>query len=284
MNGLFFHHINKQQLRFWGIAGCIGFFLVGLILLYNPQTIHSLAPSQTPGINVSPSKEPAAPSPSSTPTPLNTASPTPIPPSPTIIPPSLTATSTPVIPEQYQIQNIHGHIQKLALSCEARSAVDWANFFGTVIDEMEFFSRLPSSDNPETGFVGSPQGAWGNIPPDSYGVHAGPVAERLHAYGLPARAVRQMTYPQLQTEIASNRPVMVWIVGHVWSGKSQWYTPSDGSSVLVAPYEHTVIVTGYNGYQVTILDNKEVYPRRVSDFLRSWSVLENMAIIYEKPQ
>ena len=81
-----------------------------------------------------------------------------------------------------------GHPMISNLDCEARSAVDWAAFFGVTIDEPTFLSQLPSSDNPEKGFVGHYWDIAGGIPPNPYGVHAGPIAQLLRAYGLKANA------------------------------------------------------------------------------------------------
>jgi len=86
------------------------------------------------------------------------------------------ATLAPTLTAPTVLLDIIGHGQSLPLSCESRSAADWASYFGVAIDELEFLGRLPISDNPEIGFVGDVNGNWGKIPPDSYGVHAGPVA------------------------------------------------------------------------------------------------------------
>ncbi len=207
---------------------------------------------------------------SPTPSPTSTHPPTPLPtPSPSHTPPQPKA----------HIIGIRGDYQSLSLDCEARSAVDWAAYFGVQIDELEFFDRIPQSDNPDMGFVGSARGRWGQIPPQPYGVHAEPVAALLRTYGLDAQAVRNLAPDALRAEIASGRPVIVWVVGHVSSGTPVYYTTPDGQRVLVANFEHTVIVTGYDEYGVSILDGGQTYIRRWSDFERSWAVLGNMAIV-----
>jgi len=89
------------------------------------------------------------------------------------------------------------------LDCESRSAVDWAAYLGQHINELTFFNRLPKSDNPDKGFVGNVYGAWGQIPPNPYGVHAEPVAALLRDYGLQAYAHRPLRWEQLQAEIAA---------------------------------------------------------------------------------
>ena len=98
--------------------------------------------------------------------------------------PAPTPAPTPVsLPSSAYIDGMSGQDQFYKLDCESRSAVDWARHFGKNIDELDFLNHLPKSDDPETGFVGNPNGIWGNIPPNDYGVHAPPVANLLKEYG-----------------------------------------------------------------------------------------------------
>lgn len=222
------------------------------------------------------------PTPSLTPSPTATSTPTPTPtatstptPEPTLPPPPPTE-----LPAEVVIKGVVGHPQSLALSCESRSAVDWAAFFGTQIGELEFLNALPRSDNPEKGFVGDPNGVFGQIPPNPYGVHAAPVGALLRAYGIPAEDERGMTWDQLRVEIAEGQPVIVWVIGSVWWGKAVPYEASDGETVMVAAMEHTVIVIGYSPYSVAVLDNHLVYSVPIERFLASWGVLGNQAVYY----
>jgi LysM repeat protein len=190
------------------------------------------------------------------------------------------AGSAPAAPPTGRQLAVSGQNQALPLNCESRSAVDWAGYFGYAINEVEFSNRLPISDDPEVGFVGSMWGAWGQTPPYAYGVHAGPVAALLQTYGVKAKAVRGLTWESVQAEIDAGRPVLAWVVGHIWSGTPIAYTAaSTGQTTTVAAYEHTVIVTGYAGNNVYILDGATTYTRSKTDFLNSWTVLGNMAIV-----
>jgi uncharacterized protein YvpB len=211
---------------------------------------------------------PPTPTASQTPVPTQTAEP-PLPP-------------PPPLPEKAKVKDIYGYGQLMPLSCESRSAADWARHFEIEIHEMDFFKSLPKSNNPEEGFVGSVYGAWGQTPPGPYGVHAGPVARLLRAYGARAVDVRDMTFTDLKQEIAAGKPVLVWVTGHVTPGKGIPYEV-DGQTVTVAPYEHTVIVTAYdeNKDQVTILDGHQTYSRSFDIFFQSWGALNNMAVIWE---
>jgi len=157
--------------------------------------------------------------------------------------------------------------------------VDWANYFGVEIDELEFFGKIPASDNPDRGFVGSVRGSWGNLPPDAYGVHAGPVAFLLRYYGLAAYAYRGMSWEQLRSELAAGRPVIVWVVGHVWRSTPVTMTVASGDTILAARLEHTVILFGYNEKMATVLDGASKYSVEISAFMVSWNVLGNMAIV-----
>ncbi len=183
------------------------------------------------------------------------------------------------LPVSAQIANIGGRGQALPLDCETRSAVDWAAFFGVTIDELTFFNQLPVSDNPDKGFVGSVYGAWGQVPPQAYGVHAEPIAAGLRAYNLSAVAQKNTEWKTVRTEIAANRPVIVWVTGHVDYGTGQTYTAADGSTTLVAPYEHTVMVIGYTTDSVIILDGSSIYTRPSEQFKASWGALGNQVVM-----
>jgi LysM repeat protein len=176
--------------------------------------------------------------------------------------------------------SVAGHPQTLSLSCEARSAADWAGYFGVYIGELDFLYRLPASDDPDTGFVGNAHSVLGQTPPYSYGVHAGPVAALLQAYGLNARAASGLSWEDVRAEIDRNRPIIVWVVSHVGYGSGFYYTAaSNGHMTLVAPYEHTVIVTGYDANTVTVLDGDWIYTRSLAQFMASWGALGNQAVL-----
>jgi subtilisin-like proprotein convertase family protein/uncharacterized protein YvpB len=181
-------------------------------------------------------------------------------------------------PSSRIISGVRGAPQSLPLDCESRSAVDWAQYFGVSIGELEFYNLLPHSDNPDKGFVGSVYGQWGQIPPNPYGVHAEPVAEVLRDFGLPAYAHRPLSWDELRAEVGNGRPVIVWIIDSISNGIPVYYTPSDGLHTIVARYEHTVIVTGYTSSLVYYLNGGTIYTVSVGQFLDSWSALDNMAI------
>lgn len=191
---------------------------------------------------------------------------------------------TAMLPMKATINGIKGHPQTYSLSCESRSAVDWAAFFGVKIKEKKFLQSLPRSDNPEEGFVGNSNDAWGAVPPASYGVHAAPVVELLNQFGVPAQARKGMSWRELRKEIAHGRPVIVWVIGQMNNGSPILYHTQSGKNVIVAHYEHTMILVGYDRTSVQAIDafsgQRRTYP--LINFLASWRVLGNMAIVHPK--
>jgi LysM repeat protein/uncharacterized protein YvpB len=186
------------------------------------------------------------------------------------------------LPPAASVGGIGGHPQSLSLDCESRSAADWAAFWGVAVDEITFFQQLPKTDNPETGFVGSVYDTPGNLPPRGYGVYALPVAALLQgAYGLPALARNNLSEPELQSEIASGRPVIVWYLYGFRTTAAVEMTSSSGAVFRAAPFEHTGIVIGYDPASVTVLDAFTGLALRVdrTQFLNSWAILGNMAIL-----
>jgi uncharacterized protein YvpB len=256
-----------------------------LLLCACSQTIDTQVPIQPsttpdhegvlPSITNSPT-EPSTPLPAATITPVTTLSAdmpsTPLP----------TPEVAPAYPESHYIINIYGHVQTYELGCEASAAVDWAKFFNVDIYEYTFQTSLPLSDNPEYGFVGEvTTDAWGQIPPYAYGVHAEPVADLLVEFGLPARAVRDYSLDEVKQKLSEDKPIIAWVIGNMVYSETVEYVDSQGRSALVAPYEHVVILTGYNQTHLRYMNNGRFYDTPVEVFLNSWGVLGNMAVIYD---
>ena len=199
--------------------------------------------------------------------------------------PAPTPSPTPVnLPDSAYISGMSGQNQQLNLDCESRSAVDWAKHYGHTIDEIQFFNNLPTSDDPETGFVGNVNGVWGQMPPNDYGVHAPPIASLLRDYGLTAQAYRSLRWDDLRASVATGDPAIVWITGgfsyNLVNGTPYFYTASStGNTTLVAPYEHTVVLIGYTPTKVTVLNGSYLIDVPLDQFLDSWSVLDFMAVL-----
>ena len=238
-----------------------------------PQFIDSNAPTPfqpvlTAETTIPPQTAQPDPLPTETPIPTPTQQPTPIP-----------ETKFGNLPASASISGIFGSPQLYTLDCEAQAAVDWARFFGVSISELEFIDRMPDSDDPTQGFVGNINGAMGRLPPDDYGVHAGPVAELLRDYGLNAHAVSGWDIQAIKKEIAERRPVIVWTVNLPYAVETSQYTASNGNTTTVVRYEHTWIITGYNAYTFTVIDSEWTYNVMTSTLIERWNALGNQAII-----
>jgi len=183
------------------------------------------------------------------------------------------------IPESHYIWDIWGHRQYFSIGCEASAADDWAKYFNVEINEFNFQMQLPISDNPDVGFVGSVYGPWGQVPPYAYGVHAEPVAKLLREnHGLNAQATKGFTTEQIKQQIAADKPVIAWVIGNCVGGIPYEYADQEGNIVIVAAYEHVVIITGYNEETIRYMNNGKFYDIPYEYFENSWSVLGNMAI------
>jgi len=184
-------------------------------------------------------------------------------------------------PDSGFVSGFVGHAQSYAIDCEVRSAVDWAGFWGVSIGETQFLEALPRTDNPDNGFVGDPNDPWGRIPPQGYGVHADPVAKTLRDYGLNAEARHGLSWDDLRHEIDAGHPAIVWVIGSMWEGTPVEYKASDGHTSRVAAYEHTMTLIGYSSKTIQVVDASSGYLEtyRLAEFLDSWAVLGNMAVI-----
>ena len=205
-----------------------------------------------------------------------------IPSTETLIAPPLSTDIGYNYPESFYIRGIVGHVQVYELGCESSAAVDWAYFFGKTIYESNFQAEQPVSDNPDFGYVGDPDtDGWGQIPPYAYGVHSDPVADLLVAYGLPAQSKKGYTLEEVREKISQSKPVFVWIIGNMEYSVPVEYTDSQGRKSIVAPYEHVVILTGYDQNTVRYMSNGRFYDVPNEVFLTSWQVLGNMAVVHE---
>lgn len=184
------------------------------------------------------------------------------------------------LPLTASVSGLYGSPMLYTLDCESQAAVDFARFYGVSINELEFISRLPYSDDPEEGFVGVINGAMGQLPPYDYGVHAKPIAKLLREYGVNAKAVRGWDLDKIRYEIASGRPVITWIVNLPFEIDSQEYTASNGNTTRVARFEHTWIITGYNMNVFTVVDSEWTYNVKISTLQERWDALGNQAIVY----
>ena len=178
-----------------------------------------------------------------------------------------------------------GGKQTKNLSCESQTASDLAKFWGKQVPEMDFLNKLPRSDNPHKGFVGSPDSPPGGLPPNGYGVYAEPVAQTLQLYGLEAEAHYKKGINWLRQELAAGRPVMVWATYGFKETPVKTYQARDGQEVPVVQYEHSFLAVGYDADGIAVIDpldgQRKTFP--YAEFYRGWSLLDQMAVTARLP-
>lgn len=201
-----------------------------------------------------------------------------MPPTATQAPPTVTPF---IVPESAYLYGFVGHQQYYSIGCEASIAVDLAKYYHVSITEYDFQMALPKSDNPDVGFVGDVNSPWGQIPPDAYGVHAAPVAATLTEFGVPSEGGKGYTLDQIKEQLAQSKPVIVWVIGHMEYSDPVEYVDKAGVTSIVAPYEHVVMLTGYNADTVRYNNEGRYADVKIETFLKSWGVLGNMAVFHE---
>jgi uncharacterized protein YvpB len=172
--------------------------------------------------------------------------------------------------------------QAHSLSCESSAAAMAANFFGVGVNEETIVGALPRHDNPHLGFRGNIDGPYGGI--EDYGVYAEPIRQILAQFGL---EVEHFTggIDEIRAQIRRGRVVIAWVTYNLQDQTPQQVTTSDGQIVTLIPYQHAVLVTGYNPNGLWLNDpysgTQSFAPE--ADFQRSFAYLGNMALVVGPP-
>ena len=112
-------------------------------------------------------------------------------------------------------------------------------------------------------------------------VHAAPVADFLNHYGVEVQGGSGYTLEEIKQTLSQSHPVIVWVIGSMEYSEPVVYLDQQGNSAIVAPFEHVVILTGYNADSVRYLNNGKFADVPNEVFLNSWRVLENMAVFHK---
>ena len=172
--------------------------------------------------------------------------------------------------------------QQRSLSCESSAAAMAANYYGVTIGEQDILAALPRHENPHLGFRGNVDGPHGGT--DDYGVYAEPVHQVLTQWGLDVELFAGGT-DEIRETIRSGRLVIAWITYDLQAQLPRQVTLGNGQVVTLVPYEHTVLVVGYNRNGLWVNDpysgTQAFYPE--GDFIRSFSYLNKMALVIGPP-
>ncbi len=166
--------------------------------------------------------------------------------------------------------------QSHSLSCESSAAAMAAQYHGVPLTEAQVLAALPRAENPHLGFRGNVDGPPGGI--KDYGVYAGPILEILSTHGLKARPV-EGGLKGIKAAIARGNPVVAWITYNCQVSTPVTRTV-DGQVVRLVPYQHTVVITGYDGSGVWANDplDGQVDYYATADFRRALAYFDDMAI------
>jgi hypothetical protein len=151
---------------------------------------------------------------------------------------------------------------------------------GIRVDEDVFLGGLARADNPERGFVGDVDGPPGRLPPEAYGVHAGPLAARLRDFGLDARAERGRDREWLEAQLPVAGAIVVWVTGDLVARRPVVLRDRRGEAFVAVPWEHAVLAVGADAAGVSMVDPGCGTLRRLSwdAFLPVWACLGGMAV------
>ncbi len=167
------------------------------------------------------------------------------------------------------------------LSCESSAASMAANHLGIPLTEAEVLAALPQHENPHLGFRGNVDGPTGGL--EDYGVYAGPIQDILISRGLQAQRV-QGGLVGIKAAIARGNPVIAWVTFDCQPG-SPTTQVIGGQQVTLVPFQHAVVVTGFNGEGVWANDpwdgQEDFYSK--ADFERALGYFGDMAIEVSKP-
>jgi uncharacterized protein YvpB/uncharacterized protein YoxC len=162
------------------------------------------------------------------------------------------------------------------LSCESSAASMVAQYHDVGLGEEAVLAALPLDPNPHLGFRGNVDGPTGGT--QDYGVYAPPLLDVLNSNGLRARPVKG-GLDGIKAAIARGNPVIAWVTYDCRPSTPE-VTTIDGETVTLVPWQHVVVVTGYNEQGVWANDpwdgKVDYYP--AADFRRALSYFGDMAI------
>lgn len=168
--------------------------------------------------------------------------------------------------------------QEHSLGCEASAASMAAHFFGVQVSQADIFSALPFDENPHKGFRGNIDGPYGGL--DDYGVYAGPVQQVLAGFGLQVQPFAGGA-PEIRAHLCRGRVIIAWVTYDLQVQIPRQVILSDGETVTLVPFEHALLVVGYNADGFWVNDPYTGTARFYleGEFMRSFAYLDNMALV-----
>jgi uncharacterized protein YvpB len=192
-------------------------------------------------------------------------------------------------PPRALILDVPAYKQTRSLSCESSAAAMAANFHGIQVSEAEIQAALPRHPDPSLGFRGDVDGPYGGI--DDYGVYAEPVRQVLVGLGLEVSHFSEATkvattVDEIRQHIRQGRVVMAWVTYDMQEQSPVQIWFDDRQPVTLVPYEHVVLVVGYNDDGLWVNDPYTGTTRFYLEaaFARSFAYLGNMGLVVGPPR
>lgn len=164
------------------------------------------------------------------------------------------------------------------LSCESSAASMAAHFYGAPVSEADIFAALPRDENPHRGFRGNVDGVHGGL--DDYGVYAGPIARVLTDLGLPVQSFSGGA-SEIRAHLRREQLIIAWVTYDLQVQIPREVMLGSGEVVTLLPFEHVLLVTGYNADGFWVNDPYSGTARFYveDEFMRSFAYLGNMALV-----
>lgn len=184
----------------------------------------------------------------------------------------------PPLPPGHVVAGVPTYGQHQPLSCEYAATSAVTAYYGKQIPETTFIDDIGFNANPNKGFRGRIDGAWGGT--DDYGVYPGPILDVLKRRGFPNSYRFDGDVTKLKDAIAHDHPVVAWIVG-TYGDSERTQETRDGEAFFLVPYEHAVTVYGYDETGVWVMDVGDAMKVHVAweTFVHAWMQLYGMALV-----
>lgn len=163
------------------------------------------------------------------------------------------------------------------LSCEYAAAAAVTLYWGNLVSQSNFIREVPKSPNPHLGFRGNINAPFGGL--TNYGVYAEALVPVLERRGYNA-TVYYGGLSQLKAEITAGHPMVVWITVGKYVSRPVYRRSYDGDSFKLVPGEHSVVVYGYDGGGVYVMDVSDggFYYTEWDSFLTRWGYFDEMML------
>jgi uncharacterized protein YvpB len=188
------------------------------------------------------------------------------------------ATPAEAAPDEAMIEGFPSVAQWYNLSCEYAAAAAVTLYWGNLVSQRDFIAEIPEHPNPHIGFRGDIYGPHGGI--DDYGIYAEPLVPVLERRGYNA-VVFYGPVSRLKGNMAAGNPVVVWITTGRYEERPGLYHFFEGERFKLVPYEHAVVIYGYDSGGVYSMDVSDggFYYTEWDSFLRRWSYFDQMSLV-----